>query len=78
MTYSTLRSDRISFIAFRKVTRSLHFTLQIIHFILIALLPYCTMSYRILKKNSSLTVMQVDNASGSPACLTIFALYSPP
>ena len=41
MTYSTLRSDCISFISLDKVTHSLHFTLQILHFILIALLPYC-------------------------------------
>ena len=41
MTYSTLHLNCISFISFRKVTHSLHFTLQILHFILIALLPYC-------------------------------------
>ena len=41
VTYSTLHSDCISFISLDKVTHSLHFTLQILHFILIALLPYC-------------------------------------
>ena len=40
MTFFTLHSDCSSFISFRKVTHSLHFTLQILHFILIALLPY--------------------------------------
>ena len=40
MTYSTLHSDYNSFILFGEVTHSLHFTLQILHFILIALLPY--------------------------------------
>ena len=41
MTYSTLHLYCMSFISFRKVTHSLHFTLQILHFILIALLPDC-------------------------------------
>ena len=41
MTYSTLHSDCISFISFGEVTHSLHFTLQILHFILIALLCHC-------------------------------------
>ena len=41
MTYSTLQSDCISFISFGEVTHSLHFTLQILHFILIISLPYC-------------------------------------
>ena len=41
MTYSTLHSNCISFISFRKVTRSFHFILHFLHFILIALLPCC-------------------------------------
>ena len=41
MTYYTLHSDCISIISFREVTDSLHFTLQILHFMLITLLPYC-------------------------------------
>ena len=41
MTYSTLHSDCISFISLDKVTHSLHFTLQILHLILIAVFPYC-------------------------------------
>ena len=41
MTYSTLHFDCILFILFDEVTHSLHLTLQILHFILIALLLYC-------------------------------------
>ena len=39
--YSTLHSDCISFIPFGEVTYSLHFTSQILHFILVTLLFYC-------------------------------------
>ena len=40
-TYSTLHSNCISFISFGEVTPSLHFTLQILHFMLLTLLLYC-------------------------------------
>ena len=41
MTYSILYSDCISFISFGEASHSLHFTLQILHFLLITLLAYC-------------------------------------
>ena len=41
MTYSTLNSDCITLISFNEVTHSLHFSLQMLHLMLIALLPYC-------------------------------------
>ena len=41
MTYCTLYSVCISLILFGEVTHSLHFTLQILHFIFITSLPYC-------------------------------------
>ena len=41
VTHSTLHLGCISFNSLDEVTHSLHFTLQILHFILIVLLPYC-------------------------------------
>ena len=41
MAYSTVHSNCISFISFGEFTHLSHSTLGILHFMIVALLPYC-------------------------------------